>query len=553
MSNLFIKKVITYKDKLLKSSNLSNFTNILNHKAALVFSFTLLICSCIYVATAASLAQLSTADQFNSTYATSGVPDGAVVLLKQHTNLIKLPVLAVQGKLPYNMASFVGLNILFVTATCVGWMIFIYKITRSKGCLVLGNLLLCGLLVGSIDLSIGLTMTTQRNIEYPLVFGYLLIISNKLITFSRVWWLFGVLILGALISSDYFFLYTVPVAVGLCITLLYLYKKVSLKQFLIVFSNVICGVVFSYVLLRAFVKLHLISLLDMRGHHVFVSYDEFWLQVQIMLHQALKLFGGDFFGKPATIGALFILPFTGFFLLSIILLRKNLKFFSEHLKFGLIQPYMGVFALIVCLMYILSGQATFGDANIRYLTVLPFIGVFITSIYASSGKKGLKIFSLIAVLILFSGILKIHRNQILYDSKRIETNEFIELDKRIINNLVMNDVDTAFGTIGYSATTWFVSHKTIDAYNILPCNKTRSALTNAAWFRKDVLEKRTALIIDRGYPSYAEGESWHDCSGDTLEKIYGKPASISRVGEHLGKPVEVWVFDYDIRTNMVTN
>lgn len=527
---------------------LSGCEFVFSQNLTFVCSYLALCVTAIYTSALASLSQLSTADQFNSTYiASQWAPGSRLVLGAQHTNLLKLPILWLQGKLPLSMVSYISLNSIFVVASFMFWTFLIYKLTRSKTYTIIANLLFCGLLLGSTELSISLTMTTQRNIEYTLAFAYLLIITHKLKAFNWSWWILSGLILGALISSDFFFLYTLPATAVSGAVFLYLKKRMDLGQVLNIMTNVLFGAIGGVSLLKLLSKLHVLTLFY--EHSSVITYQEFWGQIEKIIFQVLRLFGGNIFGKPLNVTTLLALPALLYFVGFIYVVCTGTRRPAIY-KNGSVFTYLVIFVVLTCLSYIMSGRATFGSDNIRHLTIIPFISVSTIVLFGlHAGKRSLNFMMILSVFVLMIGLFRIPSNYKTYQLQRNESQIFVDLDKNIITNLEYNDVDTAFGSIGYSATTWFFSHKSINVYNIVPCNKTEALLSLDHWY-KPTGEKFTALIVDRGYPSYAKGEAWSECSDKLLVDTYGEPLKKTVVGRHDGEPVEVWIFNHDIRSNM---
>lgn len=524
--------------------------------ALAIISFLIVLVACCYAVPMATLAQSSTADQFNSTYiASEWKPGGKIVVLAQHTNLIKLPVLWVQGNLRYGMRSWVILNLLFVLSAVLSWSLLIYLLTRQKAVLTISNLLFAALILGSTDFVIGLSMTTQMNLEYPLILLYLMVVTSKFEKFDKTWFLLSATILALLVASGYFFIYAISVATVLAATVLFFWQKINVNRWLITLSNVSLGTLGGVILLYFLEFAGPLKLLGKEGVSKFISYDVFWQQTQTILHQVLKLFGGDFFGLPLSKTTLLTLPMAALFISAIAVviryLKKDSLAKSSLYRNQYISFYIAVVALTVCLAYLFSGEATIGDANIRHLTIIPFIGVLLVATYITKEVRMEKrvIFILLAFFVFASSMLRIRKTQAVYSSKRADTIAWVNIDKAIVSYLKSNDIKIAYGTIGYSATTWFYSNKKVDVYNIIPCNKTYPPLSYSGWYTPKKPQK-TALIIDRSFPSYAKGESWYPCSDEAIARIYGQPIKRESIGSIDSKPIEVWTYGHDINANM---
>ena len=519
------------------------------NRAILIGSGILLLAIVIVLSIKFTLAHLSTGDQYDNSYMTLGWHPGAhLTFLTQHTNLMKLPFLWAQATfLPYNKTSLIAMNVLLTGGAVFGWSFVIHKIYKRPLMTASVNLLLAGVLLAAPDFSGNLIESSIRNIEYPIAFAYLYIVWRVLKDFSWKKWVLAGSVLSILVASDLFFLYTIPVACVVVLSLQWIRKHITTKVFWIGVASSASGAVGGLIILKILSLLGVLNLVSVSRY--FLPYDLLWGQVQNAIHQAFVVFGADFFGlyiKPqgiarALLGAILIAScFTAYKAM-----RQNT---TEPQSSSFISMTLGVLFAITILVYILSGFATSGQGNIRYITSLPFIAVF----FVAYGLRKHEFLLLgVALVVVCAGIVctPALKRRIAYDKWLSDT--WITLDYKIVDSLNKNHVNLAYGTLGYSSTTWFNSNRTITVGNIRPCNIKNPLLATSVWYENKQPTKPSALIVDRLPAPEWEWETWANCSDQKIEQIYGKPTKRELIGYQQGKPLEVWYFNYDISSRMV--
>lgn len=106
----------------------------------------------------------------------------------------------------------------------------------------------------------------------------------------------------------------------------------------------------------------------------------------------------------------------------------------------------------------------------------------------------------------------------------------------------------AYGTIGWSATSWFYSDKQLSVYNMLPCNMRGAVFSNTLWYRDH--HTKIAIIRDNSVPSHAVGETWFACDDERMRLIYGNPEEVVTINDS-GKEIDILFYNYDVNTKFV--
>ena len=540
---------------------LSEVLKFINRHIKTIFyvSWVILAAVSIYVAVLMSLSHTSVGDQTNISYMLAHWKfDGDLTFMAQHTNLMKLPLLWLHvNLLPYNLASYVSLNVVMVAATMIGWSWLVYRLIPRKSVAIALNMLLAGVLLGSTQLAHDLTMATIRNIEYPLVLLYVMELRKVLTQgiSQKRWWIIPI-IPALLIASDYFFLFTVVPAVILSIGWLFYQKRVSQRDAMFVSANVLVGALGGVILPKVLQVLDILSLIQ--SPRPFVSYDNFWSSVQNTLFQILKTFGGDFFGMFIRINSIARILLAGFAILAFCAMYKLWQEIAKRpasavkKKAVQSQDFVTICLMIILIFtlgaYILSGFATQTGENNRYIAFLPFI--LATFVVVVMQKRHMLLLASLSVIVLGAGVLTSPENYRSYVFQKNQSHQFVELDDKIISYMKKHEVRTGYGSLGYSSTTWFLSNTTLDIYNIQPCNIKNPVLSTSRWYSKPNAGK-TVLIVDRLPDESASAETWYGCSDQKIEQIYGKPIDRKVIATHQDKPVEIWLFNYDIGTRLV--
>lgn len=528
-------------------------------RCVVIASLLFVLASSSYTAIEGSRVLNFMSDSFISTFmAADWRPGGTFNLVSQHTNLMKFPLLALQGWLHYGYFSYILLNVILLGATALAWSYLVWRLcNRSSKAFVLSNLMLGGLLLGSTALVISSVSTTTRNIEYPISLVYLFMLRRLIKTGRKLDWILGVVILALLVSSDFLFLYTLFPAILLLLAWLWWEHRLESQQFIRTASNAIAGTgvgLFVLIILQTF---HVLSL---SGRHAgsFILFTSLPHDLYNTYGQILQLFGGFFLGSPIKISfAGQILCF--FFAMAAMVIgykvirradiEKSNKS-SQTIQF--IPLALVLWAICLCSFYVLLGQAGEGAGdNSRYLSALPFIAVPLILTAEKTWRHKSSVLILTAT-ILVGGLMNSYHGYYTYKDS-IQGNPQASIDQKIINYSREHDIQFVLGSYNYGAALRFYSHGNPQSYAILDCNNTFYFFSYNKWYSPSREVKHSAIIVDQYYST--DGltnfpNSTNSCSQSDLSKIYGVPGSKVTIAQHNGQPVYLYVYNYDVRTKI---
>lgn len=526
------------------------FNHPLTQNAILVVSWLALIGAAAYLSFVSSRSNTSVGDQYDSAYPiASWRPGTYVTFFAQHTNLIKVPYLWIQAKLfVFGTRSYEAMNVFLVVVTVIGWSLIVSRLVKITAARAAANFALAGILLGSFEFSTNLVMPTIRNIEYPILLAYIMLLQSFVRLPRRRKWLWAWLILALLAASDYFIVFVVTATVVIAAALLFWRKFISKRIALYVAANAVAGTIGGLVILKIGEVLGVLHLLQ--NPSVVVPYSEFWGQVQNAIEHTLQIFGGDFFGLPTHLMAATRLILAGVAVASAIAAYLVLRYrvTVHHLKQDNTLTYYCVALLFILVLaaYVLSGYAVAGGGNIRYITALPFLGILLLTVLFQHSSR---LLLLVSLLVFAAGLHALPLTKNAYAYERSQAASWVDIDHNIISYLNQQHVSVGYGTLGYASTTWFFSKQKVNVYNIKPCNIKNPVLSTSAWYTNHGVNK-SALIVDRSIGAVWADESWAPCSQQSLQSIYGKPVSQKYVGMRANEPIEVLVYNYDIGSRL---
>ena len=507
----------------------------------------------IYISFLFTLAHLSTGDQYDNTYLTlQWHPGVTLTFLAQHTNLVKLPFLWLQATLiPYNTASLAAGNIALVGTTTLGSVFLVHKLYGRRLVTAAAAILVAALLLASPDFSSNLVESSIRNIEYLIAFIYIYLLRRLLAMYSWKIWVAAMAILALLVASDLFFLYVLPLSIIIAVLVLFRQKTLSRRQAVVLATNACAGGMAGLILLKLLSLLHVLHLVSVVRY--FLPYSLLGGQIGNAIQQAFVIMGGEFFGqtldRQGAARLILTLPLVIACAAVYIILAQPVKEQRrrERAKQQFLPAVFAVMFLATFGVYVLSGFATATQENIRYITIVPFLAVLLV-VHMLRQRQYLLI--ALALLVFGAAIICLPAAQGRAAYDKSFSNAWIALDQKIITAMSARHVSVGYGTLGYSATTWFLSHRAINVYNIRPCNSKNPVLSSSIWYvpKGDI---PTALVIDRSVAAAWEWETWANCSDDHLVQIYGQPEERITVGYQQGQPIEVWFFNYDIAKRLV--
>lgn len=526
---------------------------------AVILSSLLLLAVSIYAGIQGARVLSSTSDSFVSTYmASDWQPGGTVNLVTQHTALLKFPLLWLQGKIDYNFVNYVFVDVLLVAVTVFAWSYLIYRVFgKSKRGFVMSNLMLSGILLSSTATVTSLASTTNRNIEYPIALIYLILLMGLIKSWSKLRWIIAAIILALLVASDFLFLYSLVPALLLVALWLWWANKIDPRKAFYLLSNIIIGTVTGYGCLKVLGALNVLNLTGRHGGS-FLLFKNLPTDIYNAFGDTLRLFGGFFLGSPIKVSyggeiLSFIFVIVCFIAAYQIIRHHNRS--REKTKTppkDFIPIAMIIWALALYAFYILLGQATNDhDANSRYLSVLPFLAVFILIARSRYWRNSSKV--ILVAFILVGGLMNSFHGWFSYKDAAYTANQQINLDKEITNYARRNNIQLVLGSYSYGPALRFYSHNHPEAHPIIKCNDTFYYFSYNNWYKPQKNVKRSAIVIDDYLlqTSQQTADSSNTCPQNLLEKDYGKSAQKSLVGQDHGKPVYMFTFNYDVRSKLI--
>lgn len=541
----------------------------ITYTVVLVASITLLLLTTVYAAVNTSSYFSTNSDAIIATQQFSkGVPGNTIALPGSHSNILMMPLLYVQGHLPYHYKSFVALNALLVLTTISAWALLLIKLFGRKYEVPV-LVLLSSLLFASVTFNIGIGNTTFRNLGIPIALGFVFIVNALLqkSKFSRNEKLamgVGSLLFCVLLAGDSFFIFSI---VGPLVFVIFWYWFQS-KKFTVNMGRVlglVAGIVVGSVIIKwVFAALKLVYFdYVFLGKPTVVSYENLGPSLQVTLRQLVELQGGTIFGEVVSIKQLlaFInlgILIIGFVGLTLILVQagkayRASKQLAKNNEFVIVVLAASYFAVL--LDYVLSGYAVIkmpdghiiDFMNTRYLTLLPLITIasfiWVLQRYYSELRYGVML-----CMILVVGIIAYHptvktayalQNQ----NKPVPSKASVD---ELIGYLTANHIDEIVTDFWYGPPIRFWSSDKIQYAPVITCKYPIPFDSRADWYQP-VKGKKTALIIDRGGLNFG----YWSCTDDELKQIYGEPAAQTEAaGIHPGEIVKVWVYDYDVRERL---
>lgn len=501
----------------------------------------------IYVGLQATKVQIVTSDQYISTYNYSGEGTPSVDL--SHTNILKAPILWIQGHLPYNMLSLVAVNIGFIFISFVLWIYLLYRLLGTK-VIALASLAFSAVLINSTSFAINITMTTIRHIEYPLAFIFILGLSKLIRTkkhYLRLALLLSVL-LGSLIVHDRFFLYTLAPTTVVTLAWYYSKEKISLKSIVTTAGVLGSAVTFSTLSVKLIEKLHLMTIVNgYTTRKIFLPYEKVTEAALLSVHQTLDLFGGFIFGAPVKLSSLGIIGGLSIFTLccfSIFYFFKNSEQeFNNDTIFS--YGFMFYLTLITYLAYIFVDLID--QNNQRYLTLIVYVGVSFLCWFVLQFKSKNILYLITCLVLVVTAIFGFRSARTVYAdhyARYIKNSESTTRD--ISKQLVDEEIKTAGSTSGYQSIRFFSNNNVSVVFDVLEdCVSPVPWINNSSWL-KNQYQPKTAFV----FPSDIAPTS---CDGAKLKKIFGEPNKILTAESGKGinkKSVTAYIYNYDIRSKL---
>lgn len=494
-----------------------------------------------------------------------------LILPSQHSNVLKFPLYLVQSLLPYNFTTFSIVNLGLELITTISWAI-ILAWTFSKRYVPVICAVLCCFLLGSRLLSIDLVGTTFRNIEYPIAFGFVILVgtlleSSALKRSQIVWGVVLGLLYSLTVAGDSFFLYTVSSSTAIVLFYNYLAKRGKNLSGL---RNAV-----SYLLLVNFLALLFREAVKHSGISRFFTDPMYLPHVLPLNHlapslttafeQLISLTGANIFGqsiRPSN--AIFFINFgllaVGLWGMSLVV-RDNVIGRFKPSKAGRRSLFARNFFLQVCsiaflivfIVYVVSDLVVTlaADGSItssgqeRYITLLPFLlvvgVVYAVKRYSISLRlsTALALWFLLLVGISASSpsIERVHAND---SSMRLGPMALASVARQ-------NKVQLVVTGYWYGASTRFWSNDSIDFAPVAFCNSPAPPINNRiSWYKPSLSVHVSGVLVAR----QGMDAIYSTCADKMLLSIYGQPKKVVDIPSP-DKP-KLWIYSYDVRARFVS-
>jgi len=522
-----------------------------------VIGWLLLAAVSVYIGVQASIAQQVVSDQFISTFIFRDVLNGAPMISTDHTNIIKLLPLWIQGNFGYSLATYIALNVAFIFGSLVLWLYLIGKIFGSK-VRTIATFTFAAVLFASTSFAINITMTTLRHIEYPLGLLFIMLLAGLLlnrIKLNAAKLILIAALLAVLILNDKYFLYTLVPASVIAIVIFSLNQDKKRRTFYTL-ATVLVGTFIGLVLPKLLDRTGLISIVT--GYvqmNTIVSFEALQSALWLTAKKSLDLFGGLIFGQQlrlrnASIFILFFIPIVsaaGIFIMSKVYAtaKKSTEYF--------VHIALTAWLVLAYSVYILSGSTN--DGNDRYLTLIVFIGItyfsWVVWLIAKTDKKRSWVIATVCLIMLISIPLSYPRVHPAYKGAKEFSLAQTQAAKDTAEALEKNGVKLLAAPFGYYALKFYSPNDELTVVGVDDCYLPNSWTNNSSWIFDKEYNKSAYIYEDQQYAPTQQ----KFCSESDLVKIFGQPESILNTPSiyALGKKTRIYIYNYDIRTKFDTS
>lgn len=509
---------------------------------------------CLYIGRKASILQSYLGDEYWPTYSFSEIGHGVPQVASTHTNLLKLPILWLQGNLPYDRLSWLFLNISLIFLSFILLIYVFKKALQFKNMMNIGILIFAFILFQSYDLAINLTMATIRQIEYPIallviVWGASLLRQEKpfLTRYLGYTFLLGLFLLHD--RSNFYVLIPVILS-GTLLHAVYVTKKFK-RIHLYGTMSVIASVALSSVVEHLLNGSGVINI--SKGYvsnNTIIGYDSLPTAVLLTIKQTFDLFGANIFGQKISSINL------GLFMAAMVMLIGICSIYFVHkevrkdIRSGafMLHIFLLLFIIFTYASYIIGKIAWVGNERfligVVYIVVLYILWLFNT--LRLRNKLIEPVFAMILILGIVIGIPLTKKTYI--DAQSVSMPKILSVEN-ISNILRKNRVEVVLNDYDYSSIRFF-SDNSVRSVQMEECDKPYSWANNTSWIFSG-RPKRTALLID----SSTIRPIGALCPQQTMLSIYGKPDAVIEV-EGINTPAIpafLWIYNYDIRTKLDTS
>lgn len=540
------------------------------YKGALALAVVLFVITTLYAGYKTSNYFSNNSDAIIATHQFSeGVEGNTVALPASHSNTLMMPLLYIQGHLPYNHASFTILNVGLVFVTFVSWAILLI-VLFGRRYMILILVLLSSLAFVSVTFNLSIGNSTFRNLAYPIALGFVIAVSKvwsggvgsrKAIFGTMV----GAVLFTLVLAGDSFFVYSVILPLLLVITWSWLQSHTFNKNTLEAIGLVVGVVLAAWLLKQALAALDIIYFdRSFLAPPTILKSELLGPSIQVTLNQLLDLQGGSIFNRRIDlVNAGIFINFTVLIagiigLIAIIRTSysqlKNKGSFAAGSIFVL--TVMAVSYFVIVLEYILSGYAVtqledgriVSYMNSRYITFLPLITIIGVIWLVKNYVKNSRYLVFICTVLVASALLTHPTVSATYRTENANKAVPATQDLNyIIAVLKENNVNRVVTDFWYGPPLRFLSQDQIQYAPQIGCNRPLSFDSREDWYKPEKGIK-SALIIDRGGMNFG----YWGCTDEKLVQIYGKPVKeITASGVRPEDTVKIWIYDYDVRERIL--
>jgi len=533
------------------------------YTAILVLATLLLVLTSVWAGHKASDAYSTNSNALMLTQLFSKNTQYPAILPGPHATLIIIPLVYVQGHLPYHYTSFTLVNIGLVVLTMLAWAYLLIKLFGRKYEVPI-LVLLSSLIFTSLAFSQSLAYTTIRNIEYPIVLAFVMIVAYLLkgTAFSRkqlALATLGTVLFIITLAGDSFFNYAILLPLAVVIGLYWVQSRrftINMVKALGLTIGTFVGATLLKVALEAGGIIHFDY--GFWGPQTILPVTRIWQSVGVALTETLQMHGAYILGqvinfKNVAVFINFGLMIVGISGLLMILARANRSYRKQDelsSDYSFVLVVMAVSFFVIFLMYAVSGYAIatlpsgqiVSAKNARYISFLPLITaiglVWILKNYYAKHT----LFTVLICLALLTGIVTSYpsiRTAYLSHTQDLELAPPRESVDQIVDILKQNKVTKVTTDYWYGPVVRFWSNESILVTPQVGCDASTLANPNNRKFTQQQ-NQNVALIIDRGNLNYG----FWQCSDEQLIELYGAPTkNFEVVGAGANPPVKIWVYN----------
>jgi hypothetical protein len=529
----------------------------------LILAAGLLLTTSVYAGRHASDDYSTNSNAHMLTHLFSGHTDYPVVLPGPHATLIIIPLVYIQGHLPYHYTSFTLVNIALVVATMFGWAFLMIKLFGRRYEIPI-LVILSSLIFTSVAFSYSLAYTTIRNIEYPLALWFVMIVASVLsgTRYSRKQFILaaiGSILFAIILAGDSLFNY----AIVLPLLLVLAWYWVQSQAFTINLVKAL-GLVGGTLIGAALLKYALSAAGLITFDYTFATptglSDAARLapSFSVALTETLNLHGAYIFAKEVGYHniALFInfgLLLAGLAGFGLIISKANRSFRRQEGTIdeaNFVAAVMAISFLVTFLVFVTSGFAIaflpdgkiVSAENARYISLLPLLTV-VSLVWILKNYYAKHIaFICVLCVVLVAGIVAsrpVISSAYSSGTHKLEISASRDSINDMLGILQKSEVTQVSADYWYGHVLYFWSNHTINIQGPVSCD-TSSMIVDADHPLFSRQKHNVAFIIDRGERNYS---AFWSCTDEQLATIYGAPDETFEVtGAGSNPPVKIWIY-----------